>query len=92
MVFAGLAKSNIGDAYMELENYKQAADYYKKAAIGNTNSVVASTILMKAGFAFEKAEDFKNALAMYEKLEKDFPDSMEAREIEKYIARAKAKI
>jgi cytochrome c-type biogenesis protein CcmH/NrfG len=47
---------------------------------------------MKAGLAYEKSDDYKSALAMYEKLEKEFPASTEAREIEKYIARAKSRL
>lgn len=89
-VFAHLVKANIGDAYLELGDYKQAADAYRKAAEGNTNEMTAPMILMKAGLAYEKAGDYKNALAMYERIEKSFTNSMEYEEIEKYIVRAKA--
>jgi tetratricopeptide (TPR) repeat protein len=92
MLFSRLAKANIGDAYMELEDYKQAARHYKQATDGNKNVLVAPVILMKAGLAYEKCDDFKNAAAMYEKLEKEFPESVEARDIEKYITRAKSRL
>ena len=46
-------------------------------------------IIMKAVLDFEKANDYKSALNMYERLEKEFPASYEARDIEKYITRAK---
>jgi tetratricopeptide (TPR) repeat protein len=92
MVFSHLAKANIGDAYVELGDFKQAAAHYRQAIAGNKNELVAPILLMKAGFAYEKSDDYKNALAMYEKLEKEFPASMEAREIEKYIARAKSRL
>lgn len=88
MIFSTLAKANIGDAYMQLGEYKKAAGYYQKASSNNTNLLTTPSILMKAGLAYEKAKDYKNALAMYEKLEKEYPASMEAREIEKYITRA----
>ena len=88
MIFSTLAKANIGDAYMQLGEYKKAAGYYQKASSDNTNLLTTPSILMKAGLAYEKAKDYKNALAMYEKLEKEYPASMEAREIEKYITRA----
>ncbi|WP_294139716.1 tetratricopeptide repeat protein [uncultured Sanguibacteroides sp.] len=91
-VFKSLAKSNIGDAYMQLGDYKKAADYYKKAANEDTNELTAPIILMKAGLAFEKANDYKSALTMYERIEKEFISSMEFRDIEKYITRAKEKI
>ncbi|MCR9012998.1 tetratricopeptide repeat protein [Gabonibacter chumensis] len=92
LVFNSLAKSNIGDAYMQLGDYKKAADYYKKAANEDTNELTAPIILMKAGLAFEKANDYKSALTMYERIEKEFTSSMEFRDIEKYITRAKEKI
>ncbi|MDR2130222.1 MAG: tetratricopeptide repeat protein [Odoribacteraceae bacterium] len=92
MVFSHLVKANIGDAYMELGDFKQAASYYRQAATNNKNELTAPVILMKAGLAYEKSHDYKNALAMYEKLEKEFPNSMEAREIEKYIARSKSQL
>lgn len=91
-VFSHLAKANIGDAYMQLGDFKQAANYYKKAVTNNTNDLTAPIILMKAGLAYEKANDYKTALSMYEKLEKEFPTSLEARDIEKYITRARRNI
>ncbi|MDR0544014.1 MAG: tetratricopeptide repeat protein [Odoribacteraceae bacterium] len=92
MVFSHVVKANIGDAYMELEDFKQAAHFYKQATDGNKNELTAPMILMKAGLAYEKSNDYKNALAAYEKLEKEFPNSIEARDIEKYIARSKANL
>ena len=92
MIFNSLAKSNIGDAYMQLGDYKKAADYYKKASSEDTNELTAPIILMKAGLAFEKANDYKAALSMYEKIEKEFVRSMEGRDIEKYITRVKQNI
>ncbi|MDR1273129.1 MAG: tetratricopeptide repeat protein, partial [Odoribacteraceae bacterium] len=75
MVFSHLAKANIGDAYMELGDFKQAAAYYRQATAGNKNEFTAPILLMKAGLAYEKSDDYKSALAMYEKLEKEFPAS-----------------
>jgi tetratricopeptide (TPR) repeat protein len=92
MVFSRLAKANIGDAYMELGDFKQAAHYYRQAVDGNKNDLAAPFVLMKAGLAYEKCDDYKNAVAMYEKLEKEFPNSLEARDIEKYIERSKSQL
>ena len=89
LIFSDLAKSNIGDAYMQMGEYAKAASYYAKAANGNTNIMTTPMILMKAGEAYEKANDFKSALGVYERIEKEYPQSMEARFIEKYITRAK---
>ena len=84
-----MAWANLGDAYMLLGDLKKASKYYKKATTGMTNMVTTPVIMMKAGLAFEKANDYKSALSMYERLEKEFPASYEARDIEKYITRAK---
>ena len=92
MMFNTLAKANIGDAYMQLGNFQKAADYYEKAVNSNTNMLTTPIILMKAGLAFEQAKDYKSALKMYEKVEKEFATSMEAKDIEKYIARAQTNI
>ena len=43
---------------------------------------------MKNASAYEKAGDYASALKIYEQIEKDFPSSTEARDIEKYIERA----
>jgi tetratricopeptide (TPR) repeat protein len=92
MVFAHLVKANIADAYMELGDFKQAAAYYRQATASNKNELTGPILLMKAGLAYEKSDDYKNALAMYEKLEKEFPSSAEARDIEKFITRSKGKL
>jgi len=92
VIFSTMVKANLGDAYMQEGDFNKASSYYQKAASGNTNMVTTPIILMKAGLAFEKANDYKNALSMYERVEKEFPASMEAAEIEKYITRAKLNI
>ena len=74
---------------MQLGHTKKPTSYYQKATTGTTNKATTPVIMMKAGLAFEKANDYKSALNMYERLEKEFPASYEARDIEKYITRAK---
>jgi len=91
-IFSNLAKANIGDAYMQLGDFKQAANYYQKATSNKTDELITPIILMKAGLAYEKSNNYKAALSMYEKLEKEYPTSLEARDIEKYITRAKQHI
>lgn len=89
VIFSTMVKANLGDAYMQQGDFQKASSYYQKAVNGTTNMVTTPIILMKAGLAFEKANDYKSALSMYERVEKEFPASMEAAEIEKYITRAK---
>ena len=89
VIFSSMVTANLGDAYMQLGDFKKASSYYQKATTGTTNMATTPVIMMKAGLAFEKANDYKSALNMYERLEKEFPASYEARDIEKYITRAK---
>lgn len=91
LLLANMAVANIGDAYMQLGDYKKAADNYKKAAASKANDFSTPIFLMKNGLALEKANDFNGALKVYEQIEKDYPNSPEARDIEKYIERAKLK-
>ncbi|MRT93996.1 tetratricopeptide repeat protein [Ancylomarina sp. 16SWW S1-10-2] len=88
-LLSSLAKAAIGDAYMELGNNEKAASNYMNASASNTNDFTTPIYLQKAGFAYEMTGNYKEALAAYETIEKDFGKSSEARDIEKYITRAK---
>jgi len=88
-MIATLTKAAIGDAYMELGNVEKAASNYMSASSSNTNNFTTPIYLQKAGIAYEMTGNYKKALAAYETIEKDFSKSSEARDIEKYITRAK---
>jgi hypothetical protein len=47
--------------------------------------------LKKAGLANESKGNFSEALSIYERIQKEFTRTGEAREIDKYIARVKIK-
>ena len=51
----------------------------------------AAGYLLKAGIVAEKLGDNKKALGFYETIEDKYPQSMEAYEIGKYIARVENK-
>lgn len=88
-VVSPMATGAIGDAYLELKNYEKASDYYLEAAEQNSNSFTSPIFLLKAGRAFEIQEEYTKAIAAYENILNDYEFSMEARNIEKDIARAK---
>ncbi|HAG17119.1 MAG TPA: tetratricopeptide repeat protein [Bacteroidales bacterium] len=91
-VLAPMALGAIGDAYMELGETAKAANYYLDAANKQENAFTAPLFIQKAAWAFELKEDYSKALQLQNRLKKDFPDSAEGREAEKYIALLEAKI
>ncbi len=88
-VIAPMAKGAIGDAYLELKDYKNAADYYLAAADKNENTFTTPIFLLKAGRTFELQQEFAKAASTYERILNDYELSMEARNIKKDITRAK---
>lgn len=92
MLLANMALANIGDAYMQLKDYQKAAGYYSKAASSKLNDFSTPVFLMKNALAYEKANDYSAALKIYERIENEFPNSPEARNIEKYIVRAETNL
>lgn len=81
----------IGDAYSETQDYKNAANHYKKAAQKNKNTYTTPLFLKKLGLVYEALEDFKNAEKAYQSIKTDYPNSPEANMIDGLLARAQAK-
>jgi len=90
LIVPGMALGAIGDAYMQLGEIDSAIDYYMKAASKNENEFHTPAFLLKAGWAYELVEDYNSALELYEQIKEEYPKTREARDIDKYIARAKA--
>ena len=84
------ATACIGDAYVGLEDYAKALTYFEKAAAVADN-MYAAGYLLKAGVAAEKLGQNEKALACYETIKDQYPQSMEAYEIDKYIGRIQNK-
>jgi tetratricopeptide (TPR) repeat protein len=88
-VVSVMATGAIGDAYMEMNELATATSYYVDAAEMRDNEFSAPVFYLKAGMAYELQGKYGQALKMYETIKYDFPTSNEAREIDKYIAKAK---
>ena len=80
----------IGDAYVGLENYAEALVYFEKAAAVVEN-MYAAGYLLKAGVVAEKLGENAKALGFYETIKDQYPQSLEAYEIDKYIGRVENK-
>ena len=86
-IVAAMGLGAIGDCLIELGNSKKAADYYLEAANDDENEFTSPLFLMKAGWTYEIMKDYNKALNCYKQIKEDYPQSNEAREMDKYIAR-----
>lgn len=89
-VLMALSYSGIADAYVELNKLDDAVNYYKKAAAKSKDQFSTPILLMKLGMTYEMANEKQKAVETYEKIKTEYAESNEAKEIEKYIARASA--
>lgn len=89
-ITGALALGAIAGAYLELGNTDEALSYYKKASDWDKNNFTRPFFLQRAGMVAEMKNDYAAALRFYEQIKKDYPQSTEARDIEKYIGRAEA--
>ena len=83
------ATAAIGDAYMELHKVDEAITFYLKAAEQNANSFNTPLFLKKAALANEDKASYPVAVQLYERIKNEYPETETAREMDKYIARAK---
>ena len=81
----------IGDAYAELDNAADAAQYYEKAAAKSQNLIVAPTALWKAGMMYLQLGKNDDAVKAFQQIKDNYPESPEYSEADKYIAYAQNK-
>jgi tetratricopeptide (TPR) repeat protein len=76
----------IGDAYVELGKPEKALNYFEKAGDKN-NKVLSPVYIKKAGVVLESLNKSDKALEKYQSIKDKYPTSVEAQDIDKYIAR-----
>jgi tetratricopeptide (TPR) repeat protein len=91
IMYATMALGAIGDCYVELDDLETAISFYVKAAQRKKNEVTTPIYCKKAGLVYEELKDYDKALKYYEIIQKDYPQSDEGRDIERYIAAVKMK-
>ena len=89
-ILAARALACIGDCYVNLEDYKTALDYFEKAVAAGDNAFAAE-YLLDAGLVAEKLGENEKALGYYTQIKNDYPESIQAYDIDKYISRIEAK-
>jgi tetratricopeptide (TPR) repeat protein len=77
----------IGDAYMEQNNYSEAAKFYKRAADYKPNRFFTPTYLLKGALANELNGNNRAAIANLETIISDFPESERLMDAKKELAR-----
>ncbi len=82
----------IGDCYAAQKEYKKAASYYEKAGKKNINDLTTPHWMFKAGAAYEKVEDFKNAVSAYEYIQDNCPKVAGKSQVEKYLNYARSRM
>jgi TolA-binding protein len=75
----------LGDAYVQLEEYNKAAKAFSVAAKSG-NELIAPMSLKKLGFVQMELGNNAAALKAFETIKNEYPVSLEAQDIEKYIA------
>ncbi|MBR5076472.1 MAG: tetratricopeptide repeat protein [Bacteroidales bacterium] len=85
-ILSARARACEGDAYVGLGDYAAAVRSYK-AAVAVADNVFAAGYLLKEGSAYEALGQNAEALACYKTIEQDYPQSLEAYDIAKHIAR-----
>ncbi|MCH6199866.1 tetratricopeptide repeat protein [Aquiflexum sp. LQ15W] len=77
----------LGDAYMELDNTKDAIASYKRAIDHKENKFFAPRYLSKLAVAYEEAGDLNSAIKAYTEIEDKYFESFEYTNARKHKAR-----
>ena len=85
-ILAARAKACEGDAYVGLGNYTEAVKCFD-AAVKKADNLFAASYLLKEGLAYEALDNKAEALKCYKAISEEYPTSIEAYDIIKYIAR-----
>ena len=91
-VIEPVALGVLGDAYAESGDMDKAMSQYMKAVCASDNDASTPVLLLKAGMAHESQGDLSGALELYERIRDDYPDSPQAFEVAKYVARVEAQL
>ncbi|MDP2088415.1 MAG: tetratricopeptide repeat protein [Flavobacteriaceae bacterium] len=88
-LLAPIAKGAIGDAFTDINQPKDALEYYEKAANMRENAFTTPFYLFKAANTAFDLADFVKAEKYFTKIKDEYPNSSEAVNIDLYINKAK---
>jgi len=87
-MLGSLALGNIGDAFAEIDQSKEALQYYLDAANYKDNNFTSPLYLFKAGNTAMELKEFDKAEEYFTKIKDNYSKSEEAKNINIYIQRA----
>lgn len=83
----------IGDCYVNLDNYKEALNYFDKSiSRADGNPQITPGVLMKKAAVYDEQKEYSKALDCYEEIENEYPEFSFGLPIDAYIAREKARL
>ena len=88
-ILAPLAKGNIGDAFVQLNQLDDALDYYEQAAKMRDNDYTSPMYLYKAGTIALDLGKADKALTYFETIKEKYPNASEMAMVEVLIGKAK---
>jgi tetratricopeptide (TPR) repeat protein len=81
------AAGALGNAYLESGNVKKAIDQFKDASSVKEDVVLTPMYLINLGAAYEMNKQPEEAKKAYERIRDEYPQSTQARDIDRYLAR-----
>lgn len=80
-----------GAIYETRGNMETAAQRFEQAAEQYPNKLSAPRYLIEAGKAYEEAGQYGAAERVYQRVKDEYPDTEQAEEVDRYLARVKAR-
>ena len=87
-ILAPLAKGNIGNAFVQLNQKEDALEYYEQAVEMRNNQYTTPMYLYKAGVIALDLGKANKALTYFKRIKQEFPNSTEATTVDVFIGKA----
>ncbi len=86
-MIGSLAAGALGEAYMESGDNANAIESFKKATTDKNDLVATPMYLYQLGLAYEAANNNNDAKAAFMRIRDEYPKSIQARDMDKELAR-----
>jgi tetratricopeptide (TPR) repeat protein len=77
----------LGQAYMETGNKSKAIDYFKKASSNKEDGLLTPMYLYQLGVVYEASNQLADAKSAFKRIKDEYPRSLEARDIDRELAK-----